>query len=130
MENKGSIVTIIVSNLERSRKFYTETLGFFLNEPRSTEKEAVLDTPAGSEYPVRVSLTTEIPSGWSPGKSGSISLGILLYDSEDVFHKAVEELENKGVKTSVTDDGMSMIAYFADPDGNPLFIGAHRQLSG
>jgi catechol 2,3-dioxygenase-like lactoylglutathione lyase family enzyme len=130
MENKGSIVTIIVSNLEQSRKFYTETLGFFLNEPRSTEKEAVLDTPAGSEYPIRVGLTTEIPSGWSPGKSGSISLGILLYDSEDIFYKAVEELKNKGVKTSVTDEGLSMIAYFTDPDGNPLFIGAHRELSG
>jgi catechol 2,3-dioxygenase-like lactoylglutathione lyase family enzyme len=130
MENKGSIVTIIVSNLEQSRNFYTEILGFFLNVPRSTEKQAVLETPAGSQYPITVSLTTEIPSGWSPGKSGSVSLGILLYDSEDVFYKAVEELKNKGVKTSVTDEGLSMIAYFVDPDGNPLFIGAHRQLSG
>jgi catechol 2,3-dioxygenase-like lactoylglutathione lyase family enzyme len=129
MENKGSLVTIITSNLEQSRKFYTETLGFFLNEPRSTEKQAVLDTPAGSEYPVRVVLTTEIPSGWSPGKSGSISLGILL-ESEGSFNLAVDDLTKKGVKTSVTYEGMSMIAYFADPDGNPLYIGANRQLSG
>jgi catechol 2,3-dioxygenase-like lactoylglutathione lyase family enzyme len=129
MENKGSVITIIVSNLERSRKFYTETLGFFLNKPRSDEKRAVLDTPAGSQFPVRVSLTTEIPSGSSPGKSGSILLGILL-DSEGLFKLAVDELKKKGVKTSVIDEGMSVIAYFADPEGNPLFIGYNRELSG
>jgi hypothetical protein len=90
----------------------------------------VLETPGSSQYSITVSLTTETPSGWSPGKSGGISLGILLDDFEAVFYKAVEELKNKGVNPSVTDEGLTMIAYFKDPDGNPLFIGAHRQLSG
>jgi hypothetical protein len=90
----------------------------------------VIETPGSSQYNITVILTTEIPSGWSPGKSGSISLGILLEDYEAVFYNAVEELKKAKVETSVTDEGLSMIAYFKDPDGNPLFIGAHRQLSG
>jgi catechol 2,3-dioxygenase-like lactoylglutathione lyase family enzyme len=127
MENKGSIVTIIVSDLERSRKFYTETLGFFLDKLHSHEKQATLKTPGSSPYSITVSLTTETPSGWSPGISGGISLGILPDDSKAGFYKAVEELKNKGVNPSVTVEGLTLTAYFKDPDGNPLFIGAHSQ---
>jgi catechol 2,3-dioxygenase-like lactoylglutathione lyase family enzyme len=129
MNNRGAFVRIIVSNIEQSIKFYTETLGFIVVQKPSSES-AVIEPPLNAQFRPRISLTTAFYIGQNPGNCQSLSVGILL-DSEEAFDIAVKELKEKGVKftTDIISEGLSVFVFFVDPDNNPLYIGANRQLS-
>jgi catechol 2,3-dioxygenase-like lactoylglutathione lyase family enzyme len=129
MENKGAFVRILVSNVEQSLKFYTETLGFILAQ-KPTSEFGVVETPVGSRFPARISLTTQVYPGQTLGKCESISLGIFLESQEDL-EIAVKELKEKGVvfTSDFINDGLSVFIFLVDPDKNPLYMGANRQIS-
>jgi catechol 2,3-dioxygenase-like lactoylglutathione lyase family enzyme len=108
---KTSNVTIRVSDISRSIKFYTETLGLKLL------------SNYGGEFAVIESNGLRI--GLHPGKqpaqqlSRDVSLGFQVDDSVS----AKKTLESRGVKFEprVQDRG-AIIENFYDPDGTPLYL--------
>jgi catechol 2,3-dioxygenase-like lactoylglutathione lyase family enzyme len=123
------IVTLGVSNLETSRKFYAETLGWKISRPQ----EGIVFFQAGGVvlalFP-REELAKDALI--SPGGNGFAGFS-LAYNaqSEDEVDNIIGDLKAKGVKIlkepqKVFWGGYS--SYFADPDGycwevahNPFF---------
>ncbi|KRF22269.1 MULTISPECIES: VOC family protein [unclassified Phycicoccus] len=113
--------TIAVSDLERAKKFYGETLGLQVKDERA---DGVRYEAGGG------SLVLVYPSQFA-GTAQSTYMG---FDVDDV-EKAVGELRERGVVFEEYDmpglktvDGIAEIegvkgAWFKDPDGNILSIG-------
>ena len=113
--------TIAVSDLERAKKFYGETLGLKVKDERA---DGVRYEAGGG------SLVLVYPSQFA-GTAQSTYMG---FDVDDV-EKAVGELRERGVVFEDYDmpglktvDGIAEIegvkgAWFKDPDGNILSIG-------
>ena len=113
--------TIAVSDLERAKKFYGETLGLTVKDERA---DGVRYEAGGG------SLVLVYPSQFA-GTAQSTYMG---FDVDDV-EKAVGELRERGVVFEEYDmpglktvDGIAEIegvkgAWFKDPDGNILSIG-------
>ena len=108
-------ISIVSQDIERSRRFYTETLGLPFEH----------ETPAGFEVAAgQVTLSV-----WQPTKMGlpfkpnpnDVALRV-----DDVAARR-SELEAKGVEFSgeVLDTGVCHMAFFHDPDGNALML--HRR---
>jgi predicted enzyme related to lactoylglutathione lyase len=109
-------VVVNVADLDRSMRFYRDTLGmaFPLTEDGPRWKE--LDTP-----PVALALRLDPQS---PGVNAAIALAV-----EDV-RAAVEELRAQGVAIAL-EPGESAVCYSAmiqDPDGNLLLL--HQRKDG
>lgn len=112
-------VTVFVSDMDRSVDFYTRTLGLklvqrFGNHWASVEagKLSIGLHPASSENPA--------------GRHGSTTIGLQVSgDIEDT----VATLTRQGVKFQggVTQDNAGRVAWFEDPDGNPLYMIQLRQ---
>jgi catechol 2,3-dioxygenase-like lactoylglutathione lyase family enzyme len=108
-------VTLYVSNMDRSVRFYSETLGLRLAY-RLGDHWASIEAGQG----LTIGLHPE--SAQSPaGKKGSMSIGLELSGS---IHEAVKALEAKGVAFNgpVQADKSGAFAWFSDPDGNPVYI--------
>ena len=112
---RGGVVTVYVSDMDRSVRFYAETLGFRLTE-RHGNHWASLDGGPGLTIGLHPA-TAEIPAG----RSGSIALGLFI---ERPIAEAIRELTSRGVRFSgpVIEDKALSLAFFTDPDGNPLYI--------
>ncbi len=114
---KLSIVSYTVSDWQRAKKFYAETLGL----------------------PVAAFITDEV--GWMEfGEKDDVHLGIMLWRSPgpmpkgpgggiavfsvDDAYAAVAELRRKGVKCDEVIAVPNMVTYadFYDPDGNRLQV--------
>jgi catechol 2,3-dioxygenase-like lactoylglutathione lyase family enzyme len=108
---KTSNVTILVSDMTRSIKFYTEALGL------------KLISNYGGEFAVIESngLRIGLHPGRKPGEKSnrSMSLGFQVEDAA----AAKKILESRGVKfeNRVQDRG-SIIENFYDPDDTPLYL--------
>ena len=111
---KGGIVTVYVSDLNRSVEFYTKTLGLGL-KMHIPGHWAQVESPGLS-----IGLHPSGPKSPRPGISESLMIGFLV----DKMDLARGELVGKGVKFKgdVLDDGQLLIAHFSDPDGNPLYL--------
>jgi uncharacterized protein len=115
------IITLGVKDVNRSRSFYTEILGW---APSSASNNGVAFFQAGgvvlSLYP-RNALAEEA----SIGSEGSGFSGVTLaYNtrSEQEVNEVIEDLRSKGVtilKQPQKAFWGGYHAYFADPDGNP-----------
>jgi catechol 2,3-dioxygenase-like lactoylglutathione lyase family enzyme len=111
--------TLPVSDHERAKAFYGETLGFELEE----------DTPGGTMYKVGSSHVFVYPSQFA-GTNQATAATFLVDDLES----AVAELKGKGVTFEEYDfpglktvDGIAELegergAWFKDPDGNILAV--------
>lgn len=112
---RGGVVTIYVSDMDRAVRFYSETLGFKLTE-RHGDHWASLDGGPGLTIGLHPA-TAEVPAG----RQGSIALGLYL---ERPIHEAVTSLTSHGVRFSgpVIEDKALSLAFFTDPDGNPLYL--------
>jgi len=112
---RGGVVTIYVSDMDRGVRFYAETLGFKLTE-RHGNNWASLDGGPGLTIGLHPA-TPEVPAG----RVGSIALGLYLAQP---IEGAVSQLRSRGVKFSgpIVDDKVLSLAFFADPDGNPLYL--------
>ena len=112
---RGGVVTVYVSDMDRAVRFYAETLGFELTE-RHGNHWASLNGGPGLTIGLHPA-TEEVPAG----RQGSIALGLYL---DSPIQEAVALLEARGVRFDgpVVDDKALSLAFFADPDGNPLYL--------
>ena len=113
---RGGVVTIYVSDMERAVRFYSETLGFSLKE-RHGNNWATVDGGPGLTIGLHPA-TREIPAG----RQGSIALGIYI---DTPIEETVKRLTSRGASfpSGVIDDGgILSLAFFNDPDGNPLYL--------
>jgi catechol 2,3-dioxygenase-like lactoylglutathione lyase family enzyme len=116
----GGNATLLVADLDRSVRFYVETLGFKLRV-RHGAHWAEVDAGGG----LVLGLHPAGEHGPRPGAQGSISIGLEVNQPMD---EVVQVLSNRGVvfHGPVREDGAVKLALFADPDGNALYL-AERQ---
>jgi len=106
---KRGIVTLMIENMDRAVKFYTETLGFKLRE-RYNNDWAEIEGP-------------DLTIGLHPNKgkklhAQGVSLGFQVKDVAE----AMVALEQKGIHFQTQDAGYVKMAFFKDPDGTPLYL--------
>jgi predicted enzyme related to lactoylglutathione lyase len=113
MEMKLELVPIPVSDVEQSKSFYVNTVGFNLDhdvEPGNGMRIIQL-TPPGSACSIVIG--TGMGNDSQPGSVKNLHLVVKNIE------KAREVLANKGLKISdINDMGGVKYAYFSDPDGN------------
>ena len=112
--NNG-IATIFVADLDRSVAFYTEILGLRLGYQADGHWASVF---AGG---FEIGLHPAGRGGPPPGAAGAVTVGLSVDDPIDVV---VRTLQARGVpfRGSIVDDGPVKLAFFADPDGNELYL--------
>lgn len=109
---KEANVTVMVTDMERAVKFYVGTLGLEL-KAQWGDQFAQVKAPG-----TVIALHPAVKGGARPGDS-SLSIGFSVDDLE----KTMTEMKEKGVKfTRVSEDGPVKLAFFGDPDGNPLYL--------
>lgn len=113
MDVISSTVTLMIEDLGRSIRFYTERLGFEV-EYRAEPHFAMLRRSG-----LRLGLH---PRGEGPGVDASEGVSIGL-EVEDI-RAAVRELDAAGVSfpDGIVEDGPLSRADFADPDGMALYL--------
>ena len=109
---KGGNVTVMVSDVERAIRFYTETLGLPL-KARYGDEWAEVSAPG-------VTIGLHPRRGKAPKPGGGLSIGFQVND----LNSAMAELKRKGVRFAprVSEEGPFRIAFFDDPDANPLYV--------
>jgi catechol 2,3-dioxygenase-like lactoylglutathione lyase family enzyme len=112
---RGGVFTIYVTDMNRSVQFYTETLGMKLLQ-RHGDHWALVDGGPGLSIGLHPA-TSEIPAG----RRGSVAIGLYL---DMPIGEAVEQLRTAGVTFDgpVKQDVALSLAFFSDPDGNPLYV--------
>ena len=94
---------------------YTDTLGSHLKFQAGNERAEV--TAPGLTIGLHPAVRERGPK---PGNSESLSIGFTV----DNLQKDMAALKNKGVVSSpkIIQDGPVKVAFFADPDKNPLYL--------
>lgn len=119
MDMKLELVPVPVSNVDRSKAFYADMLGFVVDvdvQPADGVRVVQL-TPPGSAC--SIGMGTGVPA--YDGTPGSVkSLHLVVTDIE----RARSELAERGVDITAVEDigGGVKYASFADPDGNTLTL--------
>jgi len=110
----SGITTIFVSDMDRSVRFYSETLGLPVSQ-RFGNHWAQLE--AGQ---LSIGLHPASPEHTS-GRDGSVTIGFVLTTA---IEDAMATLRTKGVKfqRAVEQDQAGKFVYFEDPDGNVLYL--------
>jgi catechol-2,3-dioxygenase len=112
----GGNVTTVVTDLGRAIRFYTETLGMKL----VTESVGWAEIDAGDGFiiglhPAKVGAPKAAAhTGQSP-----VSVGLRV---KGQLGDVVSVLENRGITFHLQTDAAVKLAFFADPDGNPLYL--------
>lgn len=120
--NKVHHIAVICSDYERSKKFYTETLGFTIQAEtyRAARDSWKLDLALNGQYLIELfSFPSPPPRVSSPEARG---LRHLAFEVDDV-EKAAAVLREKDVITEpVRIDELTgkKFTFFTDPDGLPL----------
>ena len=111
---KESNVTVMVSDLNRSIQFYTETLGLKLVN-RIQDHWAEIVAPG-----LTIGLHPAGPHGPKPGNSESLAIGFTV----DNLDNDITTLKNKGIAfaPNIIEEGPVRIAFFNDPDKIPLYF--------
>jgi catechol 2,3-dioxygenase-like lactoylglutathione lyase family enzyme len=111
---KSGNATVMVSDMGKAVEFYTQALGLKLKYEASAEwAEVTLD-----ELCIGLHLKSEHAP--KPGTNGAVSIGFMV----DGLEKSMDELKHKGIKFSphISEDGPVRLAFFADPDGNAMYL--------
>ena len=113
----GGIVTVFVTDMDRSVRFYTEALGLKLLQ-RYQNHFATIDAGHG------LTIGLHPASSASPAgeKKGGMSIGLYLTGT---IKDSVKTLSARGVVFSgeVINEGKAgSFAHFVDPDGNALYV--------
>ena len=106
---KSSNVTIMVSDMTNAIKFYTESLGLKL-KANYDNHWVEIEAPG-----MIIGLH---PKGKDIKVGDSLSIAFEVSNMEE----SIAELEKKGIKFHPHDDEMVKLAFFTDPDGNPLYL--------
>ena len=113
---KGGNATIFVSDMDRAVKFYTESLGLRL-QYRAGDHWAQVEAGDG----LCIGLHPAGPESPAPGSGAATQVGFNVTEPVEV---EVKSLQARGVqfKGPVRSDGPIKLAFFADPDGNELYL--------
>jgi predicted enzyme related to lactoylglutathione lyase len=112
MINEVAFIAIAVTDKERARKFYQETLEL---KPATTAMDG-----AWVEYELgSTTIGVGCHPNWKPSRDGTT----VAFEVED-FDGACEKLKSRGVQfdTDKTETPVCFMAQFRDPDGNKLLI--------
>ncbi|WP_338452982.1 VOC family protein [Niallia oryzisoli] len=111
---KSGSVTIVVDDLKKAQQFYVETLE--LKVLFQVEGHLVqLEAPGLSIGLIHPREGQDAPQG----KSGNVHIGLEVQD----IASTVELLKSRGVEFQpIIDEEATRIAYFSDPEGNPLYL--------
>lgn len=110
---KNGNVTVMVSELSKAVRFYVETLGLKL-QYEVPGHWAQVEAPG-----LIIGLHPSSEHGPKPGKSESLSIGLEVHN----LSAAIETLQARDVVFApVMEEKATRIAYFGDPDGNPLYL--------
>ena len=108
---KLELVTIPVTNVDRAKAFYADTVGFTADHDHqvSDELRFVQMTPPGS------ACSIAFGTGLTESAPGSAQLQLVVSD----VHAARKELAERGVDVTEVDDlPWGSFTFFRDPDGN------------
>ncbi|MBI3805341.1 MAG: VOC family protein [Nitrospirae bacterium] len=113
-------VVLYVSDLERSRKFYRDLLGW--REIGAMGSWAVAFSSGRTHHElllIEVGAEAEpIPDG---PRVGLYHFGLKVGESDDELRKAIDQLRSSGVPiVGMSDHGVTHSVYIADPDGNEI----------
>ena len=113
-------VTVMVSDINRAVQFYVEKLGLTL---KSSYADRFAEVQGGG---LTIALHPAIENGPKPGNSESLSIGLGVDDLD----QAMRILSGKGVTFGQPrNDGPVRLAFFKDPDGNPLYLSQMQKWS-
>ena len=112
----GGNATIIVSNMDRAVRFYTEVLGLKLTN-RFGDSWATVDAGKG----LTIGLHPASPKYPAPGTKGGMMLGMEI---DEAIERVVSRLSERGVafKGSIVREGAGNFAHLEDPDGNDIYL--------
>ena len=115
-------IAIICSNYERSKKFYTQVLGFTVigEYYRAERKSYKLDLKLGDQYVIELFSFPDPPK--RPSRPEACGLRHLAFQVDDI-EAAVEELRLKGVNCEpvrIDEYTGKRFTFFSDPDDLPL----------
>ena len=113
---RGGNATIYVSDMQRALDFYHGTLELPLVF-RADDQWAELDAGGG----LHLGLHPASTHGPAPGTPGAITVGFAV---DEPIAQVVEWLKTRGVTVDgpLVEEGGLALAFFADPDGNPLYL--------
>jgi catechol 2,3-dioxygenase-like lactoylglutathione lyase family enzyme len=114
-------VTVMVADMKKAIHFYVEVLGLKL-KANYADQYAQVAAPG-----VMIGLHPMTKDDSQPGKPAGVSVGFGV----DSLTAAMADLRAKGVTFSrVVDDRQTKLAFFADPDGNPLYLSETARRGG
>jgi catechol 2,3-dioxygenase-like lactoylglutathione lyase family enzyme len=122
MDMKLELVPIPVTDVDRSKAFYTDQLGFVadVDVTLAPGVRVVQLTPPGSACSIGMGTGFEAYDGREPGSVKALHLVV------DDIEKARAELVGRGVEVGEVqggeDAGGVKFAGFSDPDGNTLIL--------
>ena len=115
--NEVAFIAIAVSDKERARKFYQETLEL---KPTRTQMEG-----AWVEYDLGpTTIGVGAHPAWKPSRDGTT----VAFEVEDI-EAAIAKLTERGVSFDIpkTETPVCWMAQFRDPDGNKLVVHKRKQ---
>ncbi len=113
----GGNITVIVSNMDNSVRFYTDVLGMKLTN-RFDDHWATVEAGKG----LTIGLHPSSPKHPRPGTKGGLLIGLEI---DEPIQEIVDRLQGRGVHflgPVVNDAGAGSFADFEDPDGNLLYL--------
>jgi predicted enzyme related to lactoylglutathione lyase len=117
----SAVLTIMVADMDRAVRFYTETLGAEMRFRAGNEwAEVVLAGLAVGLHPAG--------SHSSTGPTGGLSVGLQVADMQ----AAIAALQARGVDfpNGAVPSGNLVLAHFSDPDGTPMYLFAYGGQQG
>jgi catechol 2,3-dioxygenase-like lactoylglutathione lyase family enzyme len=111
----GGNATVMVRDFDRAVRFYVETLGLSLLYRAGNEWAEVRAADG-----LTIGLHLWGGHGPAPGAASGISIGLTVKSIE----AAMAELGGRGIafRGPVQDNDSVKLAFFGDPDGNPLYL--------
>jgi len=113
----GGNITVMVSNMDASVRFYTEVMGMKLTN-RFGDHWATVDAGCG----LIIGLHPASPKYPAPGTKGGTLIGLEI---DEPMQQVVDRLQAKGVRflgPIVNDAGAGSFADLEDPDGNFIYL--------
>ena len=114
----GGNATVYVSNMDNAIQFYTEVLGLKLTNRFGNHWATV---QAGTTLVIGLHpWSAKYPR---PGTKGSVQIGLVVSRDEPITDLAAR-LRKHGVEVSdIIESEEANYISFADPDGNPIYVG-------